>query len=109
MNTPAHRQAAERRGHRAERRAALLLRLKGFRLLAQRYRSPVGEIDIVARRAGLLVAVEVKDRGDLATAAHAIDKRQQIRIARATDHFLAANPSYSNHQVRFDAVLVAPG
>jgi putative endonuclease len=103
------RQAAEKRGHRAERQAALLLRLKGFRLVARRYRCPVGEIDIIARRARLLVAVEVKARGDLATAAHAIDKRQQTRIARATDHFLAANASYSEHQIRFDAILVAPG
>ena len=86
-----------------------MLRLKGFRLLARRYRCPVGEIDIVARRARLLIAVEVKARGDLATAAHAIDARQRKRIIRATDHFLAANPSYSDHRIRFDAILVAPG
>ncbi|MBT4905525.1 MAG: YraN family protein [Rhodospirillaceae bacterium] len=109
MSATNRRQAAEQRGHRAERRAALLLRFKGFRLIARRYRSPVGEIDIVARRARLLVAVEVKARSDLATAAHAIDKRQQSRIARATDHFLAANPSYAEHRIRFDAILVAPG
>jgi putative endonuclease len=108
LSTSIRRQAAERRGHRAERHAALLLRLKGFRLLARRYRSPVGETDIVARRARLLVAVEVKARGNLETAAYAIDKRQQKRIARATEHFLAANPFYSDHQIRFDAILVAP-
>jgi putative endonuclease len=107
MNGTTRRQAAERRG----RRAALLLRLKEFRVLARRYRCPVGEIDIVARRARLLVAVEVKARGDLDTAAHAIDQRQRKRIIRATDHFLAANPPYSisNYQIRFDAILVAPG
>ncbi len=109
MNATNRRQAAEHLGHRAERRAATLLRLKGFRLIARRYRSPVGEIDILARRARMLVAVEVKARGDLTTAAHAIDKRQQVRIARATDHFLAANPSYAGHHIRFDAILVAPG
>ncbi|MEP4378039.1 MAG: YraN family protein [Alphaproteobacteria bacterium] len=109
MTATNHRQAAEQRGHRAERRAALLLRLKGFRLLARRYRSPVGEIDIVARRARLLIAVEVKARSTLETAADAIDKRQRARIARATDHFLAANPSYSDFQIRFDAILVTPG
>jgi putative endonuclease len=108
LSTSIRRQAAERRGHRAEQHAALLLRLKGFRLLARRYRSPVGETDIVARRARLLVAVEVKARGNLETAAYAIDKRQQKRIARATEHFLAANPFYSDHQIRFDAILVAP-
>ena len=109
MTKAGRRQAAEQRGHRAERQASLLLRLKGYRLLARRYRSPVGEVDIIARRAGLLVAVEVKARADLEAAAHAIDKRQQSRIARATDHFLAANRSYSDHRIRFDAILVAPG
>lgn len=75
MTTKGRRQAAERHGHRAERQAALLLHLKGFRLEARRYRSPVGEVDIIARRAELLVAVEVKARGGLASAAHAIYKR----------------------------------
>ncbi|MBT3398912.1 MAG: YraN family protein [Rhodospirillaceae bacterium] len=109
MNRTTRRQAAERRGHRAEQHAALLLRLKGFRVLARRYRCRVGEIDIVARRARLLVAVEVKARADFDAAAHAIDRRQRTRIIRATDHFLAANPSYSDYQIRFDAILVAPG
>lgn len=87
----------------------MLLRLKGFRILATRYRAPVGEIDLVARRGRLIVAVEVKSRSSLADAAFAIDPRQQARISRAAEHFLAANPRYSNHQIRFDAILDAPG
>jgi putative endonuclease len=55
------------------------------------------------------VAVELKARAALDTAAHAIDRRQQARIARALDHFLAANPAYAEFRIRFDAVLVAPG
>jgi putative endonuclease len=107
--TPERRRAAERRGHRAERHAAWLLRLKGYRILSRRHRGPVGEIDLVARRGRLLVAVELKARAALDTAAHAIDRRQQARIARALDHFLAANPAYAEFRIRFDAVLVAPG
>lgn len=103
------RRQAERRGRRAENSAALLLRLKGYRLLARRYRCPVGEIDIVARRGRLLVAVEVKARDTLDAAAHAIDARQQARIARAAEHFLAANPLYADRDIRFDAVLVPTG
>ena len=92
-----------------EGQAAWALRLKGYRLLARRYRAPVGEIELVARRGRLLLAVKVKARRDLETAANAIDLRKQRRIARATEHFLAANPQYSDHAIRFDAVLIAPG
>ncbi len=103
------RQHAEQIGRRAVGKAAWALRLKSYRLLARRYRAPVGEIELVARRGRLLLAVEVKARRDLETAANAIDLRQQRRIARATEHFLAANPQYSDHTIRFDAVLIAPG
>lgn len=105
----ARRRAAEQRGYRTERHAAILLRLKGFRILATRYRAPVGEIDLVACRGRLLLAVEVKSRASLAEAGAAIDPRQQARIAKATEHFLAANPRYANHRIRFDAILDTPG
>lgn len=106
---PVGRQAAQEQGARAERRAALLLRLKGFRIRARRYRTPVGEIDLLATRRQLLVAVEVKSRPDQSTAAFSITPRQQQRVARATEHYLAANPRYSDYQIRFDAVLNTPG
>ena len=103
------RQAAYQRGAKAERQAAMLLRLKGFRILARRYRAPVGEIDLLANRGRVLVAVEVKARQDRDAAAFSISPRQQQRVARATEHFLATNPKYARHQIRFDAVLAAPG
>ena len=103
------RQDAERRGHRAETFAVWLLRFQGFRILARRYKSPAGEIDLVARRFGLLVFVEVKARTSTAEAAWSITPHQQKRISRASEHFLATNPAYQNHQIRFDAILVKPG
>lgn len=105
----AGRKAAQAQGVRAESRAALLLRLKGFRIRARRYRSPVGEVDLLATRRRLLVAVEVKSRPDRSSAAFSITPRQQERVARATEHYLAANPRYSHYQIRFDAVLDTPG
>ena len=75
----AGRRAAYERGRYAERWAALLLRAKGYRILARGYRCRAGEIDIVARRGSLLVAVEVKARADLTAAAEAI----QATIAAA--------------------------
>lgn len=103
------RQAAFRTGISAESRAAAYLVAKGFRILARRWKSPVGEIDIVARRRRLLVFVEVKARGNLDEAAESLQARQQRRIAAAAEAWLAANPDESIQDIRFDAVLVAPG
>jgi Uncharacterised protein family UPF0102 len=64
-------------GISAESRAAALLIAKGFRVLARRWKSPLGEIDIVARRRHLLIFVEVKARANLDEAAESIDARQQ--------------------------------
>lgn len=105
----AAREPAQVQGARTKRRAALLLRLRGFRIRTQRYRSPVGEVDFLATRRRLFVAVEVKSRPDRISAAFSITPHQQERVARATEHYLAANPRYPHYQIRFDAVLDTPG
>jgi putative endonuclease len=95
------RQAAFRVGISAESRAAAFLIAKGFRILARRWRSPLGEIDIVARRRHLLVFAEVKARASLAEAAESVDQRQRRRIAAAAEIWLAANPDKTifRHQI----------
>ena len=103
------RQAAFRVGISAESRAAAFLIAKGFRILARRWRSPLGEIDIVARRRQLLVFAEVKARASLDDAAEAVNVRQRRRIAAAAEIWLANNPDESIRDIRFDAILVAPG
>jgi len=103
------RQVAFALGLSAESRAAALLIAKGFRILARRFKSPVGEIDIVARRRQLLVFVEVKARADLDEAAWSVTPRQQQRIAAAAEAWLAVNGSDGFRDIRFDAILVAPG
>lgn len=103
------RQAAFRVGISAESRAAAFLIAKGFRILARRWRSPVGEIDIIARRRHLLVFVEVKARVSLEDAAESVHQRQRRRIAAAAEVWLAANPDETISDCRFDAILVAPG
>jgi putative endonuclease len=103
------RQAAFRVGISAESRAAAFLIAKGFRILARRWRSPLGEIDIVARRRHLLVFAEVKARASLAEAAESVDERQRRRIAAAAEVWLAANPDKTIFDIRFDAILVPPG
>ena len=97
------------RGRRAERIAAWRLRLAGYRVLACRYRTPVGEIDLIAQRGRRLVMVEVKARPTEASARQAVPERQRRRIEMAARRFLAANPRYRGHAVRFDVIAVVPG
>lgn len=103
------RQRAERAGRRAETLAALLLRLKAYRILARRYRSPMGEIDIVADRFGTLVFVEVKSRRPRASEEEALLAVNRARILRAAQHYLMMHPGLANRPMRFDLVLVTPG
>ena len=102
------RQAAWRRGLRAESLAALLLRLKGYRILQKRFRVPAGEIDLIARRGKLIAFIEVKARNSRADAAESISPHQRRRIAAAAAAFLARRPDLAGCDMRFDAVLVAP-
>jgi putative endonuclease len=103
------RVAAFRVGLSAESRAAALLVAKGYHIVARRFRSPVGEIDIVARRGRVLLFVEVKARARLDDAAEAILPRPQRRIAAAASAWLADHPDDGTCHIRFDVVLVAPG
>src|SRR4051794_26722660 len=79
------------------------------RAAPRRFRSPAGEIDIVARRRHLLVFVEVKARDNLDDAAWSVTARQRARIVGAAEAWLADHPDKSVRDIRFDAMLVAPG
>ena len=79
-------------GLKAESLAALLLRLKGYSILARRYAVSGGEIDIIARRGGSIAFVEVKARADLDMAADSITAAKRRRIARGARVWLARNP-----------------
>ncbi|HEX2582101.1 MAG TPA: YraN family protein [Dongiaceae bacterium] len=98
--------ARHRRGRRAELLARLWLRLKLYRILAVNWRSPLGEIDIVARRGRTIVIVEVKSRRDRHRLPEAIQHRQRLRLLRAARHFLQCHPKHRECAVRFDAMLV---
>jgi putative endonuclease len=102
------RVAAFRTGVSAEALAAAYLMAKGYRILAKRFRTPYGEIDIVARRWNLLAFVEVKARASLDEAAYAVTPRQQQRIIAAAQAWLMAHPEHAEFDLRFDAVLIAP-
>jgi putative endonuclease len=101
--------AAFRVGISAESRAAVWLIAHGYRILARRWKSPLGEIDIIAARRHLLIFVEVKARATLDEAAESVTERQKQRIAAAAEVWLASYPQPTIRDIRFDAVLVAPG
>src|ERR1700750_2718188 len=84
-NASPERVAAFRTGLSAESRAAAFLIAKGYRILAKRFRTPYGEIDIVARRRNLLAFVEVKARASLDEAAYAVTPRQPLRLLEVAE------------------------
>ena len=102
------RVAAFRAGLSAESFAAAYLIAKGYRILARRFRTPHGEIDIVAKRRNLIAFVEVKARASLDEAAFAVTPRQQARIINAAQAWLASHPEHAEFELRFDAILIAP-
>jgi putative endonuclease len=103
------RQIAFGLGISAESRAAAWLIAHGYRILARRWKGPLGEIDIIAARRHTLIFVEVKARASLDDAAFAVTDRQKQRIAAAAEIWLAKNPMPAIRDMRFDAILVAPG
>ena len=103
------RVAAFRLGLSAESRAAMVLIAKGYRILARRFKTPVGEIDIVARRRRSLVFVEVKARERVDDAAEAVTGRAKQRIVAAAELWLSRNPADAQSDIRFDVILVMPG
>ena len=102
------KQTSDATGRRAERAAAWLLRAKGYSILATRFKTPVGEIDLVASRPGLVVFVEVKARREAAAALEAVLPRQRARIVRAAEQFLRTRPELALMGVRFDVIAWRP-
>lgn len=86
--------------------AARALRRDGWAILGSRVRTGAGEIDLIARRSGLLAFVEVKTRPTLAEAVAAVTPRQQARIAAAAELWLADRPALANDGIRFDVIAV---
>ncbi|MBS0479271.1 MAG: YraN family protein [Proteobacteria bacterium] len=103
-----NRQAAEASGRRGERIAGWWLRLKGWRILDRRVRTPAGEVDLVARKGNLIAFVEVKVRAADAELDFAIDERRLSRVAAAAEVLM---PRYAGpgDDIRVDVILLAPG
>lgn len=99
---------AYRKGHRGEWLAALALMLKGYRIVARRHRTKLGEIDLIARRGDLVAIVEVKARPTLVQAMDAVGQEAQRRIEGAADLWLSKQRDHARLSLRFDIVAVLP-
>jgi putative endonuclease len=106
--TATHRQRAWRRGRTAEAICVAWLIARGYRIVGRRLRTPVGEIDIAARRGQTLAIVEVKARADQRRALESISHRQRRRLVRAARWLIAARPELAALDIRFDVMAVAP-
>jgi len=95
-----------RAGERAEGLAALLLMARGWRVVGRRVKTPLGEIDLIARRASVVAFVEVKKRDSLGEALEAITPYQRKRLMKAARWWLAAHPEHAAATCRFDMVAV---
>jgi putative endonuclease len=105
MTKPGKRHKAYRRGHSAER---LALMLKGYRIIGRRYRTKLGEIDLIARRKDVVLIVEVKARTTLEQAMDSVNVLTMRRIEAAADLWLARQPDHSRLSLRFDLVAILP-
>lgn len=108
-NKSPSRQDAEIAGRRGERLAAWYLRLKGYRIIETRFKSPVGEIDLIARRLGTTVFVEVKQRKSSLLERDALLAVNTARIVRAARYYVAKHPRLATASLRFDVIFLAPG
>ena len=102
------RQLSEKSGRDGERRAALWLRAKGWRIVGERVKTPRGEIDLVARRGRMVAFVEVKWRRSAAELDLAIDAYRLRRVAAAAEA-IASRYVRSGDDQRIDVLLLAPG
>jgi len=101
------RQRAESAGREGERQAALYLQFRGWRILERRRKTPLGEIDLIAKRGRLIAFVEVKWRRTAAELDLAIDEYRLRRVAAAVEA-VAHEYATSGEDIRIDVLLLAP-
>jgi len=102
------RRQRTRRGRLAEHVASVYLMAKGYRILARRWKTHQGEVDLIAVRGARLVFVEVKYRQSLAAAEASITENLRHRVRRSAQLWLARKADYQGHDVGFDLIFLRP-
>lgn len=96
-------------GHRAEWLASCYLRLKFYRIIARRYKTRYGEIDLIVERFGTIAFVEVKARRSAAAEFETMEAINTRRIMEAAEHWIARHPRHAEKTFRFDVIFLAQG
>jgi putative endonuclease len=97
-----------RRGLNAEMAVSAVYMALGHRILGRRFKTPVGEIDLIAVKGRRVAFIEVKRRASVEDAEDAITLTMRRRVRRAADLWLARNPGYQSCDIGFDLVFVVP-
>lgn len=97
-----------KKGRWSEKRAIVILRVKGYKILAERFKTPVGEIDVIASKRKQLVFIEVKKRPSLSEALHSLSLFQRKRIIQAAKMYLSKHPQWVTREIRFDVIAFWP-
>ena len=108
MKTKAEKRAYEKAGRRAETLACWYLRVKGYRILARRYKTRAGEIDVAARKGKVVAIVEVKQRATDAATQDSVSYQNEQRVMNAAEVFLTRSSALreSDYELRFDILYV---
>jgi len=99
---------AYRKGLMAEFLCAFYLMIKGYKIIEYRYKTKMGEIDLIARKKDTIVFIEVKARPNIQKASEAISEKQKMRLNHAASLFLSGKTSLSHCYSRFDVMLIVP-
>ena len=105
---------ANRLGHLGEYFAILFLMVKGYSILERRYKTKVGEIDIIAKKKNVTISCEVKARADFESAVYSLTDKQKLRIRKAAEQYMShLKNTYQNNKIeneifRCDMILIVP-
>jgi putative endonuclease len=102
------RRTAEIAGRKAELVALWYLRLKGYRLLVHRYKSPMGEIDLIMRKGETTAFIEVKSRSTIDGALSSVTPFQSKRISAAARSYMGRDAKANRQFCRFDIIAICP-
>lgn len=99
-----------KRGHKRGQWGELYVRLwlimRRWTILKHQWKTPLGEIDIIAQKGRLIAFIEVKNHASYDDSRSVITPKQQKRIINAARFFIKEHPAYASHDMRFDAILL---
>lgn len=107
MRAENHKKKTYDAGVKAEKMAVGYLRLKGYKILSERYKTSYGEIDIIAQRKNVIAFIEVKARKTKEQALESITPKMRKRISDSALHYISHHND-TDMDYRFDVISVTP-